>query len=306
MSLTVVPQVDRAITPPPGDAASTTSTSYVDPALPVQAISAEDDKPSEPWTGLDLGGIKLRTLSTALFAFTHITSLYINHNALTNLPPSISRLRNLTLLDATGNELTSIPPEIGVLCKLKELLLFDNHISTLPLEIGTLYLLETLGVEGNPLEERYRKIIAEEGSLALINHFRDTCAIGPAPPERQWIEIDPDISSPTSAQQESFTTLSYNILCHHFAPQVNYLYTPGWALDWSYRKSLILEEIVNASADVVCLQEVETEQYHEFLYPQLKLHGYEGCHHPRSKARTMSPEQGKTVDGCAVFWKDER
>jgi len=138
---------------------------------------------------MDMGGIKLRTLSNGLFAFTHVTSLYINHNALTTLPPAIANLRQLVMLDATGNELSSIPPEIGVLCKLKDLLLFDNHLTTLPPEIGTLYQLDMLGIEGNPMDERLRKILAEEGTTALITHLRDSCPVGAAPPERQWIEI---------------------------------------------------------------------------------------------------------------------
>jgi CCR4-NOT transcription complex subunit 6 len=255
---------------------------------------------------LDLGGIRLKTLSTALFTFSHITSLYVNHNSLTFIPPAISQLRQLTLLDATGNELTSLPPELGVLCKLKELLLFDNHLTTLPPELGTLYQLETLGIEGNPMEERLRKILAEEGTIALITQLRDSCPVGPAPPERQWIEIEPDIDSPSSGKQESFTVLSYNILCASFAPGTTYSYTPSWALDWSYRKQTILQEIINASADVVCLQEIDVEQYAEFFAPQLKQHGYDGAHYPRTRARTMGTEEAKLVDGCATFWKEER
>ena len=280
----------------------------VDPAAPAQAPASTQEKEgsNEPWTGLDLGGIKLRTLSTALFAFSHITSLYINHNNISSLPPAISNLRQLTLLDATGNDLSTIPPEVGVLCKLKDLLLFDNHLTTLPPELGTLYQLETLGIEGNPMEERLRKILAEEGTSALIIQLRDSCPVGPGPPERQWIDVEPDVSSPTSGRQESFTVLTYNILCPSFAPGTTYSYTPSWALEWSYRKQTILQEIINASADVVCLQEIDGEQYADYFYPQLKVHGYEGCHYSRTRSRTMSAEEAKMVDGCATFWKDDR
>lgn len=298
---------ERTDTPPPGEAVSTPGP-QVDPATPaaIPAPEKEDDGPSEPWTGLDLGGIKLRTLSPAMFAFSHITSLYINHNALTSLPPSISSLRQLTLLDATANDLNSIPPEIGVLCKLKDLLLFDNHLTTLPAEIGTLYQLETLGIDGNPMEEKLKRILAEDGTSALVHHLRDTANVTSAPPERQWIEIEPDVSSPAEGKQESFTVLSYNILCHHFAPGSTYSYTPAWALDWNYRKQTILQEIINASADVVCLQEIDGEQYAEFFYPQLKQHGYDGSHYSRTRARTMSIDEATKVDGCATFWKDDR
>lgn len=241
-----------------------------------------------------------------MFSFTHLTSLYINHNTLTTIPAAISNLRQLTLLDATGNELTSVPPELGVLHRLKELLLFDNHLTTLPAELGTLYKLEMLGIEGNPLEERYRKILADDGTEALIHHLRDNCPPPPAPPERQWIEIEPDVSSPSTGKQESFTVLTYNILCDSFAPQSSYGYTASWALDWSYRKQTILQEIVNASADVVCMQELDVGQYRDFFYPALKKNGYDGCHYARTRARTMAGREADLVDGCATFWKEDR
>ncbi len=155
------------------------------------------------------------------------------------------------------------------------------------------------------MEDRLRKILAEEGTTALITMLRDTCPLGPGPPERQWINIENDQPSPTS-KQENFTVLTYNILCHHFAPPTTYGYTPSWALEWNYRRQTILQEIVNASADIICLQEVDCQQYAEFFHPELKKHGYDGAHYPRSRARTMSSEEAKLVDGCAVFWKEDK
>lgn len=308
-SLSVTPAPDRSTTPELSESSTTPGMSAADPANPAiqpAPTDTKEDGPVEPWTGLDLGGIRLKTLSPALFAYSHITSLFINHNALASLPPEISRLRHLTVLDATGNELTSLPPEIGVLSSLKELLLFDNHISTLPPEIGTLFQLEILGIEGNPLEDRLRKIVAEEGTGALIQHFRDNAPVTVSPPERQWVVVEPDVDSPPSGKQESFTVLTYNILCSHFAPASTYKYTPNWALDWNYRKQTILNELQNASADIVCLQEVDVLTYSDFLFPAMIEHGYEGAHYPRSRAKTMSLEEQHKVDGCCIFWKSEK
>jgi CCR4-NOT transcription complex subunit 6 len=277
-----------------------------DPANPSQApIPTSDEVPWEQWSGLDLGGIRIKNLSPAMFTFSHITSLYINHNVLSVLPAAISNLRQLTVLDATANELTSVPPELGMLSKLKELFLFDNHLTSLPAELGTLYKLEMIGMEGNPLEDRFRKILAEEGTQALIHHLRDNCPAGVQPPQRQWIEVEPVINSP-SDQHESFTTLTYNILCDSFAPPSSYHYVPLWALDWNYRKTTILQEIINASADIVCLQEIDGGQYRQFFYPELKKEMYEGCHYARTRARTMTGKEADAVDGCAIFWKKDR
>jgi CCR4-NOT transcription complex subunit 6 len=293
------------VTPDFGNGKQPAISHGADPANPAEAPVPTEEIPWEQWSGLDLGGIKIKQLSPAMFTFSHITSLYINHNQLQTLPAAISNLRQLTVLDATANELTSVPPELGLLSKLKDLFLFDNRLSTLPPELGTLYKLEMLGLEGNPLEDKIRRMLAEEGTVPLIHWLRETAPGGPTPPERQWIEIDAPTSSPAD-HQESFTTLTYNILCDSFAPPSSYNYTPLWALDWNYRKQTILQEIVNASADIVCLQEIDAGQYRDFFYPQLKSHGYEGCHYARTRARTMTGREADAVDGCAIFWKNDR
>ena len=299
---------DRSQTPPVSEGGNLAMSNGdpADPLAPPAPTTKEDeDSHSEPWSGIDLGGVKLRNLSPSLFAFHHLTELYINHNALTSIPSSISVLRHLTTLDATGNELSSIPPEIGYLFKLKELLLFDNRLTSLPYELGNLHLLEMLGIEGNPLDEKLKNLLAEGGTSAVITQLRDEAPEPPAPPQRHWIHTDNSVSD-GDGKQEGFTVLTYNILCHSFAPSTAYKYTPAWALDWNYRKTVILDELVNASAEIVCLQEIDGEQFADFFHPQLKQHGYEGCHYSRSRARTMSHDEAIKVDGCAMFWKADR
>jgi CCR4-NOT transcription complex subunit 6 len=57
--------------------------------------------------------------------------------------------------------------------------------------------------------------------------------------------------------------------------------------------------------DIICLQEVEAEQYTVFFYPQITIRGYKGVFHSKSRARTMDQYSSRTVDGCCIFWKDE-
>ncbi len=212
-----------------------------------------------PWTGIDLGGIRLKTLTASLFAFTNITTLYINHNHLTVLSPGISKLRQLTHLDATGNQLSSVPPELGLLTQLKELLLFDNNLTDLPLELGTLHQLEFLGIEGNPLIDPIRIIMSEKGTQGLIAEFRDSAPMPPDPPARIWEVVDKVEEAETEEErermeQESFGLLSYNILCPRYATKETYGYTPSWALSWDYRKELIMRDITEHGMDIICLQ----------------------------------------------------
>lgn len=135
-----------------------------------------EPNPLQSWSSLDMGGMGLQNLSATLFnAYEFLTTLYINHNNLTYLSSSISKLVNLKVLDASGNKLTSIPPEMGMLVQLKELLLFDNNLETLPNELGTLYQLETLGLEGNPLHAALKSLLLKEGSQAVIVSLRENC-----------------------------------------------------------------------------------------------------------------------------------
>ena len=53
-------------------------------------------------------------------------------------------------------------------------------------------------------------------------------------------------------------------------------------------------------------QEVETEQYYSFFLVELKERGYNGFFSPKSRARTMSEQERKHVDGCAIFFKTEK
>jgi CCR4-NOT transcription complex subunit 6 len=130
---------------------------------------------AQKWTALDIGGMGVKNLSPALFQYTFLTTLYLNHNNLLFLPPEIMRLSSLTVLNVSSNKLTSLPPEIGMLVNLVDLLVFDNSLSTLPMELGNLYQLQNLGLEGNPISEPLLTLLQKEGTNSLIAFLRDNC-----------------------------------------------------------------------------------------------------------------------------------
>ena len=105
---------------------------------------------------------------------------------------------------------------------------------------------------------------------------------------------------------EKFTVLDYNILCDKYATRSQYKYTPAKALEWEHRRDLILNEIRVLDADIVCLQEVDQENFHEFFRRELALCGYKGMFWPKSRARTMNEREAKLVDGCAIFYKGQK
>ncbi|KAG8287641.1 CCR4-NOT transcription complex subunit 6-like [Homalodisca vitripennis] len=99
------------------------------------------------------------------------------------------------------------------------------------------------------------------------------------------------------------TVMCYNVLCDKYATRQMYGYCPSWALTWEYRKKAILAEIRHYTADIISLQEVETDQFYKFFLPELKRDGYDGIFSPKSRAKTMSENERKYVDGCAIFYR---
>lgn len=263
------------------------------------------------WNSLDMGGISLKNLphSSGLWTFTFLQNLYLNHNALTSVPPEISRLKYLELLDLSGNALLSIPPELGMLTNLKELYLFDNQLTTLPAELGTLHQLRTLGIEGNPLEPSLKGYLQRDGTRALVAYLRDTCPVIPPPPSRQWLYQQTEAerkAQDADPNTEKLSVLCYNILCERCATERLYGYTPSWALTWDYRKELILTEVMNYDADFLCLQEVDIAQYEDYFLQHLSAQGYEGVYWPKSRANTMEESQRRLVDGSATFYRKSK
>ncbi|KAL6986977.1 Carbon catabolite repressor protein 4 1 [Sarracenia purpurea var. burkii] len=102
----------------------------------------------------------------------------------------------------------------------------------------------------------------------------------------------------------TFTVLSYNILSDVYATSEVYSYCPSWALSWPYRRQNLLREIVGYRADIVCLQEVQSDHFEEFFAPELDKHGYQALF----KRKTAEVFSGNihTVDGCATFFRRDR
>ena len=130
------------------------------------------------------------------------------------------------------------------------------------------------------------------------------CCVDREPPnERDWVVLDETKS--IASQPDKFTALSYNILCERYATRSQYGYVPERVLNWDFRKGLILDEIRERGADIVCLQELDKYSYDEFFRTKLSYNGYKGFYAQKSRAETLG-DNAKYVDGCGIFWKEKK
>ena len=63
------------------------------------------------------------------------------------------------------------------------------------------------------------------------------------------------------------------------------------------RHPLIVHELLEYSADIICLQEVDTDVFYNLLQPALKAKGYQGYYSQKGVGATSSVQEG-----CAILW----
>nr|XP_056708684.1 protein angel homolog 2 [Euleptes europaea]XP_056708686.1 protein angel homolog 2 [Euleptes europaea] len=115
------------------------------------------------------------------------------------------------------------------------------------------------------------------------------------------LEESKQISQDDKDLQEKFdfTVMSYNILSQDLLEDNSHLYKhcSYQILSWNYRFPNILSDIKQLDADVLCLQEVQEDQYGTEIKPSLEALGY----HCEYKTRT-----GRKPDGCAICFKTSK
>lgn len=101
---------------------------------------------------------------------------------------------------------------------------------------------------------------------------------------------------PFTKTMMNFTVMSYNILSQDLleANQDLYTHCPLEVLEWSHRCRLLLEEIQRWVPDILCLQEVQENHFHQQLQPVLTQMGYTCVYKKRTGTKT---------DGCATCYR---
>lgn len=264
----------------------------------------DGEKVRDPVSGLNLSDAAIIYLPPSIGIFVDIVTLNVSKNKLVTIPKEIGKLVLLEKLDLSNNQLNSLPKAIGRLHYLKELDIHNNNISVLPNEIGRLCRMDKLRVDSNPITTPPYEIISKDVKT-IVHYLRDHIQASGPPRPRQWTSKQSS-QVQTNNPDQKVKVMCYNVLAPSYANASIYPHCPSWALDWTYRSNLILQELITFSADVICLQEVEVEQFENLFVPELAKAGYEGIHQPKSRYNTMSDEDRRFVDGCAIFWRSSK
>ncbi|VVC33840.1 Hypothetical protein CINCED_3A002131 [Cinara cedri] len=95
-----------------------------------------------------------------------------------------------------------------------------------------------------------------------------------------------------------FSLLSYNILAQELLEKNAFLY--DWSdlevLSWEYRRKILLDEIKQFNADIICFQEVQ-ESHLNWFFKNLSELGYSGVYKKRTRFH---------CDGCAIYYRNEK
>lgn len=123
----------------------------------------------------------------------------------------------------------------------------------------------------------------------------------PNPPRRSLVPLTPAHPTVTKGR---FTVLSYNLLADLYATSDQFSYCPPWALSWSYRRANLLKELLAYEADIMCLQEVQSNHFSDFLAHELSKAGYTAVY--KKKTTEMYTRNAYAIDGCATFFRRDR
>jgi len=95
-------------------------------------------------------------------------------------------------------------------------------------------------------------------------------------------------------QRHDFSVATWNILANYYAnPQ--FFDVPAKYLSPGFRKPVLLRDLTELNADILCLQEVD--EYNEYWKYHLMKWGYESIWAKRS---------GKRLDGCVIAYKKQK
>lgn len=134
---------------------------------------------------------------------------------------------------------------------------------------------------GRILRIECEALLSDGSTLAgpVVVYTESVLAAPRLPPRRNLVAVPNAASSLAAQAQYRFRIVSYNILAEIYATkhvsmepsnrctcvlsclicfrhEQAYPYCDPWSLKWPYRRSIIMQELVESQGDIICLQEV--------------------------------------------------
>lgn len=111
-------------------------------------------------------------------------------------------------------------------------------------------------------------------------------------------------------KEQQFRFVTYNTLADRYARSDKIPYCPYKYLGINFRKHLILRELKGYHADIICLQEVDSNVYDNFLKPELLKCGYKSCFHrkgnviPEGLVCAFLADRYSLIESMQIVFKD--
>lgn len=163
-------------------------------------------------------------------------------------------------------------------------------------DVGRMLLLECAVVKDGADGKTESEIMRQDTQPVL--------PIPPSPPLREQIVVGENSNNETT-----FKVISYNMLAPIYATKQIFRYCEMFQLDWNYRRNNLLREIVDYNADIICLQEIQSNHFEDFFQPNLVERGYDGIFKAKTREGFLADPKvarEKQIDGCAIFYKKDR
>ncbi|OQS06614.1 hypothetical protein THRCLA_01343 [Thraustotheca clavata] len=107
-----------------------------------------------------------------------------------------------------------------------------------------------------------------------------------------------------SKQPNAFSVLQLNILASNLATPAHFPYVQPNVLTWEARKKILLKQLQELDADILCLE--ECSDYWTYFRPALASLGYESAWVKRPSTHRSTWSGEKKMDGCGIFFRQER
>ncbi|XP_018497694.1 2',5'-phosphodiesterase 12 [Galendromus occidentalis] len=161
---------------------------------------------------------------------------------------------------------------------------------------------QNLMVECEPRREDAEGVRIQEISDSVVTHPTGYNLYDDRLKLTAEILPDDEIAFFDTVAGSRFRVVSYNLLANiyahtKFSKNVLFGYCPSWALDFKYRKHLLMREILGYNGDILCLQEVDRSMFSKDLYPSLSRRDFEGFY---------AEKCGQNSEGVAIFFRKSK